>query len=137
MTQSTDCLLYRPPIVRLLDFGLTFFGRYIAVGAFFVYRDGDFLSWRRISYAPHDLFVHFCSRGSCAHLHKPLFSKPAHDLFAHFYSHGSCARLCKPLFSKPSHDLYVQILPKRSCNSLSFRHILCISRKRQIIRLPS
>ena len=34
MTQSTDCLLYRPPIVRLLDFGLTFFGRYIAVGAF-------------------------------------------------------------------------------------------------------
>ena len=34
MAQSTDCLLYRPPIVRLLDFGLTFFGRYIAVGAF-------------------------------------------------------------------------------------------------------
>ncbi len=26
-TQSTDCLLYRPPIVRLLDFGLTFLGK--------------------------------------------------------------------------------------------------------------
>jgi len=34
MTQSTDCLLYRSPIVRLLDFGLTFWGRHVAVGAF-------------------------------------------------------------------------------------------------------
>ena len=124
MTQSTDCLLYRPPIVR---FWSDFFWAVHSGWCFFVYRDGDFLSLRRISYAPHDLFVRFCSRGSYAHLHKPLFSQPAHDLFAHFYSHGSCACFHKPLFSKPAHDLYVQILPKRSCNSLSFRHISCIS----------